>query len=68
MVISSKPIEPQNIELHDGAWTAAVPSDRNLGVVIDDRLNLDEHISMYKLYKGCQFVKCSCKTFQVSWF
>ena len=44
MVISSKPMEPQNIELHGGVSITSEPSV--LGVVIDDRLNFDEHINM----------------------
>ena len=46
MVISSKPLEPQNIELHGGVSITSEPSVKILGVVIDDRLNFDEHISM----------------------
>ena len=46
MVISSKPLEPQNIELHGGVSFTSEPSVKILGVVIDDRLNFDEHICM----------------------
>ena len=46
MVISSKPLEAQNIELHGGVSITSEPSVKILGVVIDDRLNFDEHISM----------------------
>ena len=46
MVISSKPMEPQNIEWHGGVNITSEPSVKILGVVIDDRLNFDEHISM----------------------
>ena len=46
MVISSKPLEPQNIELHGGVSITSEPSVKILSVVIDDRLNFDEHISM----------------------
>ena len=46
MVISSKQMEPQNIELHGGVSITSEPSVKILGVVIDDRLNFDEHISM----------------------
>ena len=46
MVISSKQMEPQNIELHGGVSITSEPSVKILGVVIDDRLNFDEHVSM----------------------
>ena len=46
MVISSKQMEPQNIELHGGVSITSEPNDKILGVVIDDRLNFDEHVSM----------------------
>ena len=46
MVISSKPLEAQNIELHGGVSITSEPSVTIVGVVIDDRLNFDEHISM----------------------
>ena len=46
MVISWKQMEPQNIELHGGVSITSEPSVKILGVVIDDRLNFDEHVSM----------------------
>ena len=39
-------MEPQNIELHSGVSITSEPSVKILGVVIDDRLNFDEHVSM----------------------
>ena len=44
--ISSKQMEPQNIELHGGVSITSEPSVKMWGVVIDDRLNFDEHASM----------------------
>ena len=46
MVISLKPVESQNIGLPGGVSVTSEPSVTILGVVIDDRLNFDEHISM----------------------
>ena len=46
MVISSKPMEPQNIELHGGVSITSEPNVKILGAVFDDRLNFDGHISM----------------------
>ena len=46
MVISSEQMEPQNIELHDGVSIISELNVKILGVVIDDRLNFDEHVSM----------------------
>ena len=57
MVISSKPLEPQNIELHGGVSITSEPSVKILGVVIDDRLNFDV------LCKGCQAAKRPCEDF-----
>ena len=45
-VISSKQMEPQNIVLHDGVSITSEPSVKIWGVVIDDRLNFDEHVRM----------------------
>ena len=39
-------MEPQNIELHRCVSITSEPSVNILGVVIDDRLNFDEHVSM----------------------
>ena len=39
-------MEPQNIELHGGVSITSEPSVKIQGVVIDDRLNFDEHVSM----------------------
>ena len=68
MVISLKPMEPQNIELHGSVSITSEPSVKILGVVIDDHLNFDEHISMCCTKAACQAVKCSCEDFQVSRF
>ena len=46
MVISSKPLEPQNIELLGGVSIISELNVKIFGVVIDDRLNFDEHICM----------------------
>ena len=46
IVISSKPLESQNIELHGSVSITSEPSVKILGVVFDDRLNFDEHIRM----------------------
>ena len=47
MVISSKSMEPQNIEWHGGVNITSEPSVKILVIVIDDRLNFNGHISMW---------------------
>ena len=61
MVISSKPMKPQTIELHGGVIITSEPSVNMLGVVIDDRLNFDAHLSMC----CTKAVNCSYEDFQV---
>ena len=39
-------MEPHNIELHGGVSITSEPGVNILSVVIDDRFNFDEHISM----------------------
>ena len=39
-------MEPQNIELHGGVSITSEPNVKILGVVIDDRLNFNEHVSL----------------------
>ena len=46
MVISSIQMEPQTIDLPNGVSITSDPSVKIFGVIIDDRLNFNEHISM----------------------
>ena len=50
MVISSKPTEPQNIELHGGVSITPEPSANILDVVNDDHLRQNDVVTSFWCY------------------